>query len=84
MLIHPCTDPRLLIKFDYRSWAISGGVMSDAVPTVIRFQDTRTSSRRPLSDLEMSHTETESTEATRSKNSVKPSRCTVTELDSPV
>jgi len=66
-----------------KSWAITGGVMSDAVPTMIRFHETRTSSQRPLS-AEMSHTETQTTEATRSKNSVKPSSCTVTEFDSPV
>jgi hypothetical protein len=58
--------------------------MSDAVPTTIRFQDTRNSSQRPLSDPIMSHAETQTIEATRSKKSVKPSSYTVTELDSPV
>ena len=84
MLTQPCTDFRLLIEFQHRSWAITGGVMSDAVPTMIRFQDTRTSSQRPLSDPEMSHVETESTEAARTNNSLKPNSYTVTEFDSPV
>jgi hypothetical protein len=58
--------------------------MSDTLPTMIRFQDTRTPSQRLPSDLEMSHTETESTEAALSKSSVKLGHCTVTEFDSPV
>lgn len=59
--------------------------MTDAVPTtMIQFRDTRNSSQRPLSDLEMSHTESHTTEATRPKDSLKPSSCTVTEFDSPV
>jgi hypothetical protein len=58
--------------------------MSDDVPTTIRFQNTRNSSQRPLSDPEMLHAETQTIEATRSKNSVKPSSYTVTEFDSPV
>jgi len=67
-----------------KSWAITGGVMSEDVPTTIRFQNTRNSSQRPLSDPEMSHAETQTIEAIGSKNSVKPSSYTVTELDSPV
>jgi hypothetical protein len=69
-----------------KSWAITGGVMSDAVPTTIRFQETRNSSQRPLSDPEMSHShaETQTIEAIRTKNSVKPNSYTVTEFDSPV
>jgi hypothetical protein len=60
--------------------------MSDAVPTTIRFQETRNSSQRPLSDPEMSHShaETQTIEAIRTKNSVKPNSYTVTEFDSPV
>lgn len=84
MFTNSCTNLHLLIEFQHRSWAITGGVMSDAVPTMIRFQDTRTSSHRPLSGLGMSHTETESTGAARTKNSDIPSSYTVTEFDSPV
>jgi len=73
---------------DEKSWAITGGVMSDVMPTTLRFQNTRNSSQRPLSGsdsgLEMSHEETHTSEATHSKNSIKPSRCTLTEFDSPV
>jgi len=68
---------------DERSWAVTGGVMSDVVPTTIRFHETINSSQRPLSDLEMSRTE-HTVEASQSKISDKPGSCTITEFDSPV
>jgi len=67
---------------DEKSWAVNGEVMSDVVPTTIRFQESINSLQRPLGNFETSHTETHiSIDASQSD---KPGSCTFTEFDSPV